>query len=281
MVSQLSLVEKKNLIDLNDKKISIRKQCELIQLNRANLYYRVAQASEYEIEIKNLIDKIYTKYPSFGSRRITILLKRDHNKHVNRKRVKNYMNQMGIEGICPKRNLSKKDLENRIYPYLLNNVSLAKPRQVYSTDITYIGLKNGWTYLVAVMDWYSRYVVSWELDQTLETDFVVEAVKNSIKIGKPEIFNSDQGSQFTSKAYISVLKEFEVKISMDHKGRCFDNIFIERLWRSLKYEKIYINELSTPRDVRIAVKEYFNFYNYERPHQSLNYRVPADIFFKN
>jgi putative transposase len=279
VVSQLSLIEKKNIIDLNNKKISIRKQCELIELNRSNIYYRVVKPSEYEVEIKNLIDKIYTKYPSFGSRRITIIIKRDYKKSVNRKRIKNYMNQMGIEGICPKRNLSKRNLENKIYPYLLSNISLENPRQVYSTDITYIGLRSGWVYLVAVMDWYSRYVVSWELDQTLNVDFVVEAVKNSITIGKPEIFNSDQGSQFTSNAYISILKESEIKISMDHKGRCFDNIFIERLWRSLKYEKIYLSELSTPREVRIAVKEYFEFYNHRRPHQSLKYKVPADIFF--
>ncbi|MEN8904687.1 MAG: IS3 family transposase [Clostridiales bacterium] len=280
-MSQLSLIEKKNLLDFSNNKISIRKQCELIEVNRSNIYYKAVQPTEYEVEIKNLIDKIYTKYPSFGSRRITIILKRDYKKPVNRKRIKNYMNQMGIEGICPKINLSKKNLENRIYPYLLSNISLVNPKQVYSTDITYIGLRNGWTYLVAVMDWYLRYVVSWELDQTLEVDFVIEAVKNSIRIGKPEIFNSDQGSQFTSNKYISILKKSEIKISMDHKGRCFDNIFIERLWRSLKYEKIYLSELNTPRDVRKAVKEYFEFYNYKRPHQSLNYKVPADIFFNN
>lgn len=279
MVSQLSLIEKKNLIDLNNKQLSLRKQCELIQLNRSSVYYKTVQPSEYEIDIKNLIDKIYTKCPFFGSRRITIILKRDYNKLVNRKRIKNYMNQMGIEGICPKKNLSKRNLENRIYPYLLSNIVLNNPRQVYSTDITYIGLRNGWTYLVAVMDWYSRYVVSWELDQTLGVDFVIEAVKKSISVAKPEIFNSDQGSQFTSEAYISILKESEVKISMDHKGRCFDNIFIERLWRSLKYEKIYISELNTPRDVRIAVKEYFELYNYKRPHQSLSYKAPAEVFF--
>ena len=279
MVSQLSLVERKNSIDLIHKKISVKKQCELMYVHRSTLYYKAVEPTAYEIQIKSLIDKIYTKHPYYGSRRIKFTLTRDYNKIVNRKRIINYMDQMGIEAIYPKKNLSKRNLANKIYPYLLNNIILEKPRQVYSTDITYIGLKSSWIYLVAVMDWYSRFVVSWELDQSLEVGFVAEAVNTSIKVGKPNIFNSDQGSQFTSETYINILKEANIKISMDHRGRCFDNIFIERLWRSLKYEKIYINELITPRDVRIAVKEYFDFYNHKRPHQSLNYKVPADLYF--
>jgi putative transposase len=278
VVSQLSLIEKKSLINLNDSQYSIKEQCEDFDLSRSSLYYKAVEPSEFEVEIKNLIDKIYTQKPSYGSRRITIILRRDYLKSVNRKRIQNYMNEMGIEAIYPKKNLSKKNLENRIYPYLLKGIELSRPRQVYSTDITYIGLPKGWIYLVAVMDWYSRYVVSWELDQTLEVDFVKEAVEKSIIVGKPEIFNSDQGSQFTCPTYINILKNADIKISMDHKGRCFDNIFIERLWRSLKYEKIYISELVTPKDARIAIKEYFYSYNYERPHQSLNYKTPAEIF---
>lgn len=281
MVSQFYLVEKKLLLDYEETEISLKQQCELIDLNRSTVYYRAAEPSEYEVEIKNLIDKIYTKHPIYGSRRITVILRTIYHKAVNRKRIQNYMHQMGIEGIYPKKNLSKSNLKNRIYPYLLKDLTLKGPRHVYSTDITYIGLKKGWLYLVAVIDWYSRYVVSWELDQSLEVEFVKNAVEKSILVGKPEIFNSDQGSQFTSLEYINILKEAGIAISMDHKGRAFDNIFIERLWRSLKYEKIYLSEFESPRDVREAIREYFDFYNLERPHQSLKYQTPANVYYKS
>ena len=281
MVSQFCLVEKKLLLDYSEAEISLKQQCELIDLNRSTAYYKAAEPSEYEVETKNLIDRIYTKHPIYGSRRITITLRTAYNKIVNRKRIQNYMQQMGIEGIHPRRNLSKSSLKNRIYPYLLKNLTLKGPRHVYSTDITYIGLKKGWLYLVAVIDWYSRYVVSWELDQSLEVEFVKNAVKQSILVGKPEIFNSDQGSQFTSVEYINILKEEGIAISMDHKGRAFDNIFIERFWRSLKYEKIYLDEFESPRELRRAIKEYLDFYNFERPHQSLGYQTPASVYYKN
>lgn len=280
-MSQFCLVEKKLLLDYSEAEISLKQQCELVDLNRSTAYYKAAEPSEYEVETKNLIDRIYTKHPIYGSRRITITLRTAYNKIVNRKRIQNYMQQMGIEGIHPRRNLSKSSLKNRIYPYLLKNLTLKGPRHVYSTDITYIGLKKGWLYLVAVIDWYSRYVVSWELDQSLEVEFVKNAVKQSILVGKPEIFNSDQGSQFTSVEYINILKEEKIAISMDHKGRAFDNIFIERFWRSLKYEKIYLDEFESPRELRRAIKEYLDFYNFERPHQSLGYQTPASIYYKN
>lgn len=237
-------------------------------------------ASQEEIRIKHLIDEIYTRYPFYGSRRITVAL---NNKGViiNRKAVQRHMREMCIQGICPGPNLSKRNLQHRIYPYLLRNLDISYPDQVWSIDITYIRLKQGWMYLVAIIDWYSRYVLSWELDQTLEQKFVLKAVNTALAAAKPEIMNSDQGSQFTSPQYIELFLDAGVKISMDGRGRALDNIFIERLWRSLKWEDIYLKDYATPREVRIGVANWLEFYNNERPHQSLNYQTPAQIYFEN
>lgn len=276
----MALAEKKLLIDYDISDISITKQCELLNINRSSIYYKPVQISIEEVTIKNNIDKIYLEHPFYGSRRIKVILERDYELIVSRDRVRDYMREMGIYAIYPGPNLSKRNLEHKIYPYLLKNLSINNPRHVYSVDITYIPMSKGWMYLVAIIDWYSRYVVSWELDQTLELPFVIEALNTAIKVGSPEIMNSDQGSHFTSKDYIAKLLENEIKISMDHRGRAYDNIFIERLWRSVKYEEIYINDYSGPRDVRNALKRYFEFYNNKRPHQSLNYKTPAEIFLK-
>ena len=191
------------------------------------------------------------------------------------------MREMGIQGICPGPNLSKRNLQHRIYPYLLRNLEISYSDQVWSIDITYIRLKQGWMYLVAIIDWYSRYVLSWELDQTLEQKFVLKAVNNALAAAKPEIMNSDQGSHFTSPQYIELFLDAGVKISMDGRGRALDNIFIERLWRSLKWEDIYLKDYATPREVRIGIANWLEFYNNERPHQSLNYQTPAQIYFEN
>ena len=279
-MSKFQLCEKRELIDWENKDINISDQCKLLDIKRSSLYYKAVEASSEEVIVKNIIDKIYTKYPFFGSRRIKSRLNTKHNISIGRKLVQRYMREMGIQGICPKKNLSKRNHAHKIYPYLLGNMTVKYPRQVFAVDITYIGISRGWMYLVAIIDWFSRYVVSWELDQTLEIPFVLEAVERAIKNGAPEILNSDQGSHFTSPKYIQILENNEVKVSMDHKGRAFDNIFIERLWRSVKYEDIYLKDYGTPREVRNGICEYFKFYNYERPHQSLDYKTPANIYYQ-
>ena len=255
-------------------------QTELLSLNRTSLYYKQVPPSDEEIAIKHRIDEIYTRYPFYGYRRITNQLNRE-GMNVNHKRIQRYMREMGIQGICPGPNLSKRNIANAIYPYLLEGLVIERPNHVWSIDITYIRLKRGWMYLVAIMDWFSRYVLSWELSQTLEIPFVLDAVKQALHISKPEIFNSDQGSHFTSPQYTELLLGNNVKISMDSKGRALDNIFIERLWRSLKYEEVYIKEYETPKDARKGISWYLGFYNNERPHQSLGYLTPAETYYRN
>lgn len=230
--------------------------------------------------MKHRIDELYTESPFYGSRRITACLRRE-GKMVNRKQVQRHMREMGIEGIAPKPNLSQAQPGHQVFPYLLRGLAINKPNQVWGIDITYIRLLAGGLYLVAIIDWYSRYVVSWELADNLEIDFVIEAVERAFDKAKPEIFNSDQGSQFTSKAYVSILERAGVRISMDGKGRAFDNIFTERLWRTVKYEDIYIKSYSSPRETRAGVGSYLEFYNDKRVHQALAYRTPAEVHFGN
>lgn len=255
-------------------------QADLLSLSRSGLYYRPTPPSAEEVAIKHRIDEIYTKWPFYGSRRITAVLVRE-NVIINRKAVQRHMREMGIAGICPGPNLSKRSLEHRVYPYLLGGLTIGHPNQVWGIDITYIRLKGGWMYLVAILDWFSRYVVSWELDQSLEMSFVLSAVEQALAQGKPEIWNSDQGSHFTSPQYIDRLRKSEVRISMDGKGRAIDNVFTERLWRSIKYEEVYLNEYLSPREARQGLGKYLAFYNHERPHQSLDYQTPAQIYLGN
>ena len=228
--------------------------------------------------IKHRIDEIYTDHPYYGSRRITAQLRRD-GYMVNRKAVVRHMQEMGISGICPGPNLSKRNQEHQVYPYLLRGVPIIHVNQVWGIDITYIRLMKGWMYLVAIIDWYSRYVISWQLDQTMEISFVLEAVRRALQVATPVIMNSDQGSHFTSAQYLDLLKAANVRISMDGKGRATDNIFTERLWRSLKYEEVYLREYRTPRDAREGIGSYLQFYNEKRLHQSLDYRTPAECFY--
>ena len=242
------------------------------------MYYHPVQPSKEEINIKHRIDEIYTKHPFYGSRRIQVQLKRE-GESLSRERVQRYMREMCIAGVCPGPNLSRRNLQHRIYPYLLRGLKIDRVNQVWGIDITYIRLLGGWLYLVAVLDWYSRFVVSWELDMSLDMDFVEEAVNRSLKKAKPEILNSDQGSHFTSQWYLKRLEEAEVKISMDGKGRALDNIFTERLWRTIKYEEVYLKEYSSPREARKSLTDYFEFYNNERPHQSLGYQTPSEVYF--
>jgi putative transposase len=265
------------MIDRNHPEVALTDQAEILSLSRSSLYYQPVGATPEEVATKHRIDEIYTKYPFYGSRRMTIELRKEM--IINRKTVQWYMREMGIAAIYPGPNLSKRNPEHKIYPYLLRNIPSNHPNHIWGIDITYIRLQGGWMYLVAILDWFSRYVVSWALDQTLSVSFVLEAVDQAFTTAKPQIFNSDQGSQFTSPQYIDRLLAAHIQISMDGRGRALDNIFTERLWRSVKYEDVYLQDYATPRAVRLGLTRYFNFYNFERPHQSLDYRTPAQVYF--
>jgi putative transposase len=225
------------------------------------------------------IDRIYTKRPYFGRPRITNALNQDYGFTVNHKRVYRLMGIMGIEAVFPKRNLSRSNPLNPVYPYLLEGVTVSRSNQVWGVDITYIRMKHDWLYLVAIMDWFSRYVVSWELSDSLNVWFCCEALRKALAIAHPEIHNSDQGSHFTSAEYTGILKQYpSIHISMDHQGRCFDNIFVERLWRTIKYEEVYLREYDSIRDARQSLTEYIAFYNTGRYHQGLGYKTPEEVF---
>jgi putative transposase len=231
------------------------------------------------VTLKHRIDAIYTQYPFYGSRRIAAQLRRE-GREVNRKAVQRHMREMGIAGICPGPNLSRRAHGEQVYPYLLRGLTCSYPNQVWGIDVTYIPLKTSWMYLVAVLDWFSRYVVSWVLDDTLQLPFVLAAVRQALAQATPEIWNSDQGSHFTSLQYRELLREANVQISMDGKGRALDNIFVERLWRSVKYEEVYPNDYDSPREARASLSRYLTFYNHERSHQALDYRTPAEVYFQ-
>ena len=255
-------------------------QAELLSLSRASLYYQPLAPAAEEVALKHRIDEIYTTYPFYGSRRITVHLRRA-GITINRKTVQRHMREMGIAAICPGPNLSQRNQAHRVYPYLLRQVTAAYPNHVWGVDITYIRLQHGWLYLVAVLDWFSRYVVSWQLDDTLDIDFVLLAVDGALAHHKPIIWNSDQGSHFTSPQYTQRLLAADVQISMDGKGRALDNIFTERLWRTVKYEEVYLHDYQTPKQARSQLTAYFDFYNDHRPHQSLGYLTPAEVYFAN
>ncbi len=254
-------------------------QAELLSLSRSSLYYQSVGPSPKEIAIKHRMDELYTAYPFYGSRRMTAVLLRE-GWLISRPTVQGYMRDMGIAGIAPGPNLSKRNQEHKVYPYLLRGLTISRPNQVWGIDITYIRLQAGWMYLVAILDWFSRFVVSWELDQTLETAFVLRAVDCALEIARPDICNSDQGSQFTSPQYTHRLLAEEVRISMDGRGRAMDNIFTERLWRTVKYEEVYLKEYLSPRQARHSLTDYLDFYNYLRPHQALDYLTPAQVYFQ-
>jgi putative transposase len=252
-------------------------QAELLSISRRSLYYTPVPPSPEEVAIKHRIDELYTAHPFYGSRKLTVLLRAEFGP-LNRKRVQRYMREMGIAGIAPGPNLSRRFVAHKVYPYLLSGVSAHSPNHIWGCDITFIRLRDGWLYLVAILDWFSRYVVSWALDDTLELPFVLEAVEQALKRASPQIWNTDQGSQFTSPQLTRLLEAAGARISMDGRGRALDNIFTERLWRSLKYEEIYLADYSTPRQAKQGIERYFSFYNTERPHQALDYRRPADLY---
>lgn len=249
----------------------------MLSISRRSLYYQPIPPPPEEVAIKHRIDELYTAHPFYGSRKLTVLLEPEF-APINRKRVQRYMREMGLAGISPGPNLSKRALDHRIYPYLLRDITAQAPNHIWGCDITYVRLRGNWLYLVAILDWFSRYVISWALDDTLELPFVLDALGQALRIATPEIWNTDQGSQFTSPQLISQLEAAGVRISMDGKGRAHDNIFTERLWRSLKYEEVYLADYDNPREARLGIGQYFQFYNTERPHQALGYRRPIELY---
>ncbi len=267
------------LVERANSSLALATQAQLLDLSRSSLYYRPAAPSEQEIELKHRIDAIFTDQPYYGSRKITWQLRRE-GRRVNRKAIQRHMREMGLEAIAPGPNLSRRNHQHRIYPYLLRGVEAAYSNHIFGIDITYIRLQKGWMYLVAVLDWYSRYVVSWELDQTLEIEFVLAAVERALKVAVPAIFNSDQGSHFTSPQYTGLVLASGARVSMDGKGRALDNIFTERLWRTIKYENVFLQDYSSPKEARQGLSQYLQFYNEGRIHQALDYRTPAEVYFE-
>jgi putative transposase len=268
---------KRTLVEVAHAQLSISRQCDLLGLARSSFYYEPATESEENLNLMNLIDEEYTAHPFFGSRQMTAWLKRQGHE-VNRKRVQRLMRLMGLEAIYPKPKLSMPDQKHKIYPYLLRNVAIVRPDQVWSTDITYIGLPGGFMYLAAIIDWFSRYVIAWRRSNTLDGLFCLEMLDEALSLGKPEVFNTDQGVQFTATAWTSRLVEAGVAVSMDGKGRCLDNVFVERFWRTLKYEDIYLKRYEAVPQLQAGLKVYLPFYNEERPHQALGCRTPAEVY---
>lgn len=259
--------------------ISLQKQCELLSVARSSYYYEPVMETDFNLELMREIDRIYTEIPAYGSRRITEeLIRRGY--CVNRKRIQRLMQKMGIEVIYPRPNLSKPDISHKKFPYLLKNVPIENVNQVWSTDITYIPLKKGYIYLVAVLDWYSRYVLSWKLSNNLGSNFCIEALNEALEQGHPVIFNSDQGVQFTCTRFLEVLEKREIKISMDGKGRAFDNIYIERFWRTVKYEEVYCTAYESYMEAEKNLGGYIKHYNEKRLHQSLGYKTPKEVFIE-
>jgi putative transposase len=258
--------------------VSVARQCELLGLNRSTLYYAPASEELLNLLLMRLIDEQFTRTPFYGSRRMTAWLRRMGHA-VNRKRVQRLMGLMGLQGIYPKPHLSRSKSAHERYPYLVGDLAVERPNQVWATDITYVRMRGGFLYLVAIMDWFSRYVLSWRVSNTLDVAFCLQALEEALGHGRPEIFNSDHGSQFTSQEFTGRLKQAEVRISMDSRGRVYDNIFVERLWRAVKYEEVYLKDYVEVPEAIEGIGGYFWFYNTERPHQALKYLTPAEVHF--
>jgi putative transposase len=265
------------LIEVGQAALSIRRQCELLGLNRSSRYYEPVGETPENLRLMRLIDEQYTACPFYGSRRMTEWLAQ-RGEEVNRKRVQRLMRRMGLEAIYPKPRLSLAGKGHKIYPYLLRGVAIERADQVWSADITYVPMATGFMYLAAVIDWFSRYVVAWQLSNTLDGSFCLEMLEEALRSGKPEVFNTDQGVQFTAEAFTNCLEGAGVAVSMDGRGRALDNVFVERLWRSVKYEDIYIWGYEAVPELHRGLGRYFAFYNDERLHQSLGYRTPAAVY---
>lgn len=258
--------------------MSVVRQCGLLELSRSTFYYQPVGEDAYNLELMRLIDEQFTKRPFYGVPRMTASLRR-MGYEVNPKRVRRLMRAMGLEAIYPKPRLSANGPDHKVYPYLLKEVTVDRPDQAWAADITYVRLTHGFVYLTAILDWYSRYVVSWELSTTLDTGFCLEALRKALRISTPEIFNTDQGPQFTNVDFTGLLENEGIKVSMDGRGRVYDNIFVERLWRSVKYEEVYLHDYQTVPAARIHLSDYFEFYNNERPHETMGYRTPHEVYF--
>jgi putative transposase len=279
----LDFQTKRDLILPGHPNLSIARQTELLDISRSGFYYQPVPVSPEEIRIMGCMDKIFTECPFYGSRRIKHELESEPYKiFICREHVQHLMRLMGLEAIYPKKLTTIPNLQHLKYPYLLKNLPIVRPNQVWGTDITYIKLLGGFCYLVALLDWFSRYVIAWTLAETLDIDFCVENLQRALELNIPEIHNSDQGSHFTSPQYTNLLSAHpSIHISMDGRGRCMDNIFTERLWRTVKYENVFIRDYKTPNEARTGIGEYFDFYNHRRKHQSLDYRTPAQLYFQN
>jgi len=266
------------MIDPEQRELSVRRQCELLGVSRSGLYYQPEPTSPEELTLMRRIDELHLKYPFYGSRKLSDVLRKE-GREANRKRIQRLMRLMGLEAMAPKPSTSEPHPEHVKYPYLLRGLVISRVNQVWATDITYIPMKAGFVYLVAIMDWYSRRVLSWRLSNTLDTSFCVEALEEAFeRFGQPEIFNTDQGSQFTSEDFTTPLRDRRIAISMDGKGRCLDNVFVERLWRSVKYEEVYLHAYADVVEARAGIGRYLAFYNDERAHQALGYQTPAAFY---
>ena len=266
------------MVDHEQPELSVRRQCELLRVSRSGLYYEPEPTSPDELALMRRIDELHLKYPFYGSRKLSDVLRKE-GREANRKRIQRLMRVMGLEAMVPKPNTSEPHPEHVKYPYLLRGLVISRVNQVWATDITYIPMRAGFVYLVAIMDWYSRRVLSWRLSNTLDTSFCVDALEEAFeRFGQPEIFNTDQGSQFTSEDFTTPLRDRGIAISMDGKGRCLDNVFVERLWRSVKYEEVYLHAYADVAEARAGIGRYLAFYNDERAHQALGYQTPAAFY---
>ena len=271
----MSRERRREMVDRGHTLSTVR-QCALLSISRSSLNYRRKETCPEDLAVMKAIDRQYLAAPFYGSRRMKVCLGRQGHS-VNRKRVQRLMRTMGLTAIYRRPRTCKPGPGHKVYPYLLSGMAITRPNRVWTADITYIPMAKGFLYLVAIMDWYSRYVVAWRLSNTLDADFCVEVLKEALGKGKPEVFNTDQGGQFTSEAFTGLLEQNGVKISMDGKGRYSDNIFIERLWRTVKYEEVYLKAYSGGREAKAGIEDYFRFYNAQRPHQALGYRTPAEV----
>lgn len=272
--------ERKAMVETENQHISIRRQCELIDLPRSSFYRDITRVVDcVEIMLMRAIDELYTANPSLGSRRMVRQLRKERDLVVNRKCVRRLMKKMGIESMAPKPDTSRPNKQHKVYPYLLRNLPVTRSNQVWATDITYIRMAGGFVYLVAIVDWFSRKVLSWEVSVTFDAAFCVSALERALRrFGTPEIFNTDQGSHFTSEDFTGVLKNHNVQISMNGKGRALDNIFVERLWRTVKYEEVYLKEYASVRELKTSLGRYFRYYNELRSHSSLNDQTPDEVY---
>lgn len=279
-MEQTAREDRRKLVEIAPKELSLRRCCELLHINRSTLYYDEKPVDIDDVELLNKIRDVWERYPFYGYRRITRELRNNHALKVNRKRVLRLMQVSGIQAIFPGPNTSKRNKLHAVHPYLLKGLKVVRPNQVWMVDITYLRMPGGFMYLVALIDVYSRYVVGWSLSNTLDTSSCIDALKSALTWGEPEIINSDQGSQFTSDDWVNFLREWRIDISMTGKGRCSDNIYIERFWRSFKREEFYLHEYDDVKSLKEAIRNYIEFYNQKRWHQSLGYKTPADFYFE-